>query len=93
MAVYTLVVAQDVLKDLGDAKKYPSKVSRQILLRIVVLGSDPYPADCKKVGEGYRVDSGEYRIYYEVDEARRHIDVLIVDKRNDDQVYKRLKRQ
>lgn len=93
MAVYTLIVAKDVLKDLGDPKKYQAKTSRQILLKIIVLGSDPYPPDSKKVEDGYRVDVGEYRIFYKVDETRRHIDVLIVDKRNDDQVYKRLSRQ
>jgi len=39
------------------------------------------------------VDSGEYRIYYEVDDKERTIVVLLVAKRGDDEVYRRLKRE
>jgi mRNA interferase RelE/StbE len=39
----------------------------------------------------YRVDSGEYRIVYRFDVEADVIQILLVGKRNDDEVYKQLK--
>jgi mRNA interferase RelE/StbE len=91
--MYRLVVAQGVLKELGDVKRYPAKVFCQIALKIFGLTMNPRPPDSEKIGDGYRVNSGEYRIYYEVDDKERTIAVLLVAKRGDDEIYRRLKRK
>ncbi len=41
--------------------------------------------------EFLRVDSGEYRIVYRVNEEEKTIYVILIEKRNDDEVYKILK--
>ena len=53
--------------------------------------SEPYPNDSKKlIGyDFYRVDVGEYRVIYAVHHDELHI--VLIGKRNDDQVYKALK--
>ena len=60
---------------------YPLKVGRRIALRILSLSPDPRLADCKRIRDGYRVDSGEYRIYYDVDVEHRVATVWLVGKR------------
>ena len=49
------------------------------------------PQDCKKL-EGYegsyRVDRGEFRILYTIDEGE--VEIFRVGKRNDDEVYQNL---
>lgn len=40
----------------------------------------------------YRVDSGEYRIVYRFNANEDLVEVILVGKRNDDDVYKRLER-
>jgi mRNA interferase RelE/StbE len=69
-----------------------AKQFKQVLLHIIRLTKDPYPQDSKKL-TGYpyfRVDAGEFRIVYDVlnDETVR---IILVGKRNDDEVYKRLR--
>jgi mRNA interferase RelE/StbE len=61
---------------------------------MLALLRDPYPADCKHLSghPGFRrVDIGEYRICYEVITGGI-IKVAVVGARNDDAVYKELKR-
>ena len=84
---YRIRVDERVLKELGNPKKYPAKAYRQITLKIFSLQSDPRPPDSKCLGEGYRVDSGEYRIYYEVDDNAQSVTVYWVGKRGDDVFY------
>ena len=70
----------------------PPKQFRQVVLTVFRLLSEPYPHDAKPL-KGYpyhRVDVGEYRVVYEVNGEELH--VLVVGKRNDDEVYKLLKR-
>ncbi|GMA59287.1 mRNA-degrading endonuclease RelE of RelBE toxin-antitoxin system [Alicyclobacillus sacchari] len=78
--------AKDFLSELQ------SKMFRQVVVRIFDLLSNPYPHDAKQLKgyEYFRVDIGEYRIIYSVDDDEIH--VLLVGKRNDDEVYRRLKR-
>jgi mRNA interferase RelE/StbE len=40
----------------------------------------------------YRVDSGEYRIVYRFHVNEDLVEVILVGKRNDDDVYKKLER-
>lgn len=70
----------------------PPKQFRQVVTTIFRLLSDPYPHDSKQL-KGYpyhRVDIGEYRAVYEVVGDEFH--VLLVGKRNDDEVYRLLRR-
>lgn len=68
-----------------DAKQY-----RQVVSSILALLTNPEPHDSQPMrgttrGER-RVDTGEYRIIYAVDDET--IDVLVVGKRNGDEVYR-----
>ncbi|OGG80200.1 hypothetical protein A3A39_02935 [Candidatus Kaiserbacteria bacterium RIFCSPLOWO2_01_FULL_54_13] len=75
-------------------QKLPQKHAAQIMRKLLELQTNPYPPDHKLLrGFSYlysRVDSGEYRIVYMVKSPL--IIVRIVGKRNDNEVYKRLKR-
>jgi len=71
------------------------KIAAQIAKKVLALNIDPLPSDSKEL-TGYpgfhRVDSGEYRIVYRFDAAEELVEVILVGKRNDDEVYKRLNR-
>jgi len=61
--VYSLQVAKRVTKEI---QPYPPKIFKQVASKIFALSINPRPHDSKKVGEGRRVDIGEYRIFYVV---------------------------
>ncbi len=82
------------LKISKDAQKFldmlPPKQFRQVVKKVFALLDDPHPHDSKEL-KGYtflRSDVGEYRIIYdvEVDTLR----LILVGKRNDGEVYRRL---
>ena len=76
-------------------EKVPHKHAKQILLRILGLCQDPQPPDSvqlKGSGEGYRrTDVGEYRIIYRV--VADTLEIPLIGKRNDDEVYRRFSRK
>lgn len=82
-----------------DSKKFIEKLeakqARQIVIKIKSLEFDAYPSDSKKLkgtkSEYYRVDMGEFRIIYEV--TNDDILILLVGKRNDNEVYNKFKRK
>lgn len=86
--MYSIQLDKRVLKQLGDKKRYIAKIHRQITMKIFWLQRDPFPQDCRQIGIGYRVSSGEYRIFYRVDEGERVVENLLVGQRNDDRIYK-----
>ena len=86
--MYSIRLHKRVFKYLKNPKQYPAKIHRQITLKIFMLQFDPYPQDSKKVGIGIRVDIGEYRILYKVDEENKLVKVEAIGPRNDDQIYK-----
>ena len=71
----------------------PGKQFKQVVGALFGLLKNPEPHD-SRILKGYpyrRVDIGEYRIVYEVrDEDLR---ILVIGKRNDDEVYKQLARK
>lgn len=74
-------------------KGQPPKQFRQIVQTILQLRLDPEPHDSiPLVGhpEYRRVDIGEFRIIYRVEEDV--VKIAVVGKRNDDSVYKKFKR-
>jgi len=84
-----------------DLSKLPLKEFRQLMQRIVDLQTTPRPHDSRPLNKyGLRdvlsVDEGEYRICYSIQEqtgtTMGKIVILVVDKRNDDTVYNRLRR-
>ena len=80
-------------KSLKYITNIPAKHRKQIVKNIILLQSKIKPQDSKKLKgyDYYRVDSGEYRIVYDWDDTT--VFILVVGKRNDNEVYKKLKRQ
>lgn len=74
-----------------DAKQY-----RQVVSAILALTINPEPHDSQPLQGGSRgerrIDAGEYRIIYGV-EPGQLVDILVVGKRNDGEVYKLWERQ
>lgn len=71
------------------------KISNQIAKKVLALNIDPRPADSehlKGYPDFYRVDSGEYRIIYRFIPEEDLVEILLVGKRNDDEVYEQFKR-
>lgn len=69
----------------------PPKQYRQVFNKILALMEDPEPPDSASL-TGYpykRADIGEYRIIYRVEEDC--LNVALVGKRNDDEIYRQLK--
>ena len=84
----------DIYSDAADfVQTLDAKRFRQVVSKILNLANDPKPQDSQEL-KGYpfsRVDVGEYRIIYAYDDYV--LTVVIVGKRNDDEVYKELKRK
>ncbi len=74
-------------------RQLPPKHGRQISAKLFQLRNEPYPNDAKQL-VGYphwwRATAGEYRIIYRVADDTLFIE--IVGKRNDDEVYRQLRR-
>ena len=74
--------------------KLPLKHFHQINAKITALQVEPAPPDASllkgKASDYRRADMGEYRIVYRVNGDA--LEVILVGKRNDDEVYKTLKR-
>ena len=80
--------SQKFLRKLEAPKQY-----KQITSKIISLLKNPMPNDSKHLSgyPGYfRVDSGEYRIVYS--NTKSIIKIAVVNKRNDDTVYRQMKR-
>lgn len=78
--------SRDFLKAISE------KHRRQLARRIEELKTNVRPNDSRKLTgyDYYRIDSGEYRIIYHFDDELAYI--VLVGKRNDSEVYKRLER-
>jgi mRNA interferase RelE/StbE len=85
---YSLQIGKPAVKSLKALELKPFK---QVMVKILSLQSDPKPQDCKALKGypgGYRVDQGEFRILYTIEENT--ISVFRVGKRNDGEVYRNL---
>lgn len=77
----------------GFFKNIPPKQYRQVFNKILALMENPEPHDSIKL-QGYdyrRTDIGEYRIIYKTPGDTSQI--ILVGKRNDDEIYDSLTRQ
>ena len=89
--MYKLDITYDAL---NFTKSLPPKQFKQIFTAIMDLLKNPRPHDSSKLKgypDLYRKDVGEYRIIYKFDDETVY--VLLIGKRNDDDVYKRLARK
>jgi len=81
---------------LSFLKGLQPKIAAQIAKKIFGLAVEPKPQDSAAL-KGYddllRVDSGEFRIVYRHDEAEDVVLIVLIGKRNDDEVYKLLRRK
>jgi mRNA interferase RelE/StbE len=91
---YLLLIDKSVAKDLQDLQL---KQYKQVVAKILSLGTDPRQQDCKAlkgIEGGYRADQGEFRILYYILEATAEqlgqVQIFRVGKRNDDEVYRNL---
>jgi mRNA interferase RelE/StbE len=93
---YRLDLSEDVLSKLEDLSRADAKILKQILIKCLSLRRTPKPQDCKELQnfnyqrlKGFRVDQGEYRIVYAVDEDIKAVKIGYILNRN--QNYKELK--
>jgi mRNA interferase RelE/StbE len=88
------VLKLDLNKQAADfITELQAKQARQIWNKLVALMKEPFPNDSSELHgyKGlYRNDIGEFRIVYNVRDDCLY--VYVVGKRNDDEVYKRLKK-
>ena len=91
-------MAQPYLLLIEDAankfmQSLPPKQYKQVAARIFLLSRDPRPADSRPL-EGRlglrRIDQGEYRILYSINDEARILTVRKAGKRNDAEVYRGL---
>jgi mRNA-degrading endonuclease RelE of RelBE toxin-antitoxin system len=84
------------------ARNLQPKPARQIAAKIAKLRVNAYPQDSKKLhgSDLLRVDSGEYRIVYSVaklpdprtGQEETILNIEAIGKRNDDELYRQIKR-
>jgi len=93
---YKLEFSGSALSKLEALGQADAKKLRQIFMKIVSLRRAPFPQDSKKLQNfqyqgmtGYRVDQGEYRIIYAVNDADKRVIIGLVLNRNED--YKELR--
>lgn len=76
-------------------KTLPPKQYKQVVSTMLALLNNPEPHDSKLLkgskDRNRRVDIGEYRAVYRVEDE--DLLVIVIGKRNDDEVYKILDRQ
>ncbi|MBY0544618.1 MAG: type II toxin-antitoxin system RelE/ParE family toxin [Gammaproteobacteria bacterium] len=75
--------------------KLPPKHAKQIGDYIFSMIKTPLPHDCSPL-IGYppyfRGDVGEYRIIFKYEQEKDLVTIVLIGKRNDNDVYKRIKR-
>ncbi|MBA4418029.1 MAG: cytotoxic translational repressor of toxin-antitoxin stability system [Syntrophus sp. (in: bacteria)] len=92
---YNIQFSDTSLAQLETIGKSSTKIFRQVMMKAFGLRRSPKPQDCKKLEnfsyqemDGYRVDQGEYRIIYAVNEKEKRVYIALV--RHTSEVYKTL---
>ena len=70
----------------------PPKQYKQVAARVLKLPRDPHPQDSKHLTGNpgcKRIDSGEYRIIYRLE--NEVVKIVVIGKRNDDSAYRTLR--
>jgi mRNA interferase RelE/StbE len=88
--MYKISLHNRVIKTI---KNLPPKHQIQIKKYILDFQQEPNPHDSKTL-KGFtkykRADCGEYRIIYKIDESDQIIYIILIGKRNGDEVYQKL---
>jgi mRNA interferase RelE/StbE len=88
------MLSLDITRDAHEfLAELQAKQFRQVGRKVLDLLINPTPPDASQL-RGYdyhRVDIGEYRIIYRFDE--KTVYVVLIGKRNDDEVYRDLRRK
>jgi mRNA interferase RelE/StbE len=79
---YEVIVLRPAKKSL---ERLHPKIRRQIYDKLQQLQGNPRPQDVKSLrgGIGCRVDSGEYRILYAINDSARQVIVRVIKHRKD----------
>ena len=87
-----LNLTKDVLKFLRGIER---KHAGQLALKILSLLENPAAPDVKRLqgtlSEYLRADAGEYRLIFRI--LGNELQIILIGKRNDDEVYKELNRK
>ncbi len=93
---YSLDFSDDALSKLEHLGFSDAKKLRQVFIKALSLRKNPHPQDSKQLKnfglkgyKGLRVDQGEFRIIYAVDEENKKVLIGAILNRNKD--YKELK--
>lgn len=93
---YKLDFSETVLSKLESLGKSDAKILRQVFIKIISLRKNPIPQDSEKLVNfsykglvGHRVDQGEYRVIYAVNEKEKTVFIGAILNRNEG--YKELK--
>ena len=80
---YSVVILESAKDELADL---PKKIQTQIAARIEVLADNPRPPGVKLLHAAeriYRLRSGDYRLLYQIDDARQLVIVTDIGNRKD----------
>ena len=69
-----------------DLRSLPSILFNRIVSRIKVLTDNPRPPGCHKLAgskNDWRIRIGDYRVLYEIDDARKRVRIFRVRHRSD----------
>lgn len=79
---YSLLILRCAQKELANLDKIEYERVRDAVFS---LAANPRPNQCKKlVGrEGWRIRVGNYRVIYEIDDAKQEITILHIGHRRD----------
>ena len=81
--MYEVIVEAGVAKGL---RRLPADVVSRVARQLRGLTADARPPGCRKLSESenaYRIRVGDYRIVYEVEDARRRVLVQAIGHRKD----------
>jgi len=82
VARYDILIRPSVRK---DVRNIPKADLQRIMERILKLQDDPRPPGCVRLSglEYYRIRQGDYRIVYEIEDARLIVIIVRVGNRKD----------
>ncbi len=83
MADYSITFARSARKEL---EALDHSLIRRIFPKIEVLSQNPHPKGSKKLhGQAglWRIRIGEYRVIYQIDDRKKHLDVTSIRHRKD----------
>lgn len=82
MANYTVDVRRSAVKEIGDL---PKRECVAIVGKIQALARDPRPHGSEKLSgdDKYRLRHGDYRVVYEIDDARKKVTIVRVAHRRE----------